>query len=180
MGCILYISAFWQEEPHLHSQCRHANLAFVFAKLPSTVSVLCMWHLRREKLTLEAASNTHIRPWETLQLPGRAQLFQRHSLSQPGTLEGLYERVETSCCWRTAWPKVFGWRVTPLCALSTFLGCLLGPFPVPPASIPLGVKSVLCTAALPGTWHERRVTCEEGWIRRALVNHLKYTSFFRL
>lgn len=55
---VYYIYFFLQDESHLYCQRHHINLAFVCAKLPSTVSVLCMWHLGREKLTLEAAFNT--------------------------------------------------------------------------------------------------------------------------
>ena len=57
-GCILYISSFWQDESHLPRRCGHANLTFVCAQLPSTVSVGAA-ALGREKHTQQAAANAN-------------------------------------------------------------------------------------------------------------------------
>lgn len=175
MGCILYISTFWQDESHLYCQCHHANFAFFCAKLPSTVSVLCMWHLGRENLTLEAAFNTY-RFLRDTAAPRKDQVEFSYSKGDPFPSLGLWRcYVNRCCCLRKAWPKVFSSRVTHFCVLSTFMGYLLVPFSIPPSSIPPGVKRVLCAVAFLGTGHERRVRCEEGWRKRAPVNHLKYT-----
>lgn len=163
MGCILYISTFWQDEFHLYSQVSSCKFC-ICAELSSTASVLCMWHLEREKLTLEAAFNTY-RVLRDTATPRNDQVGV--SYSKGGSLPGLglwrcyvnggsqaaaggrrdqrslAQGKHKSVSW--APPSVVCWGLSQ-------------------AQLPASLQEwrVPCTVAFLGTWHASRGTCEEG------------------
>lgn len=154
---------------HLPRRCGHANLTFVCAKLPGTVSGLRVWqlqHSREEKQHSrqlptqtgagEKLQETPRNDWVEFSYSKRGAftslgLFGDAGAHQPpaamGSLEELCGQVQPSCCLRKACLEGFGARVTHFHVLSIFTDCLLGPFSTPSASIPPGAMSVLCPAA---------------------------------
>lgn len=201
MGCILYISpAFGKMNPTCPIGVV-VQISHLFVLNCQVQSLCCVcgscstWERKAYTAGSCQCKQGLERNGSSQEWSGRVQLFQRTSLSQLGTL-WRYRSTLLFCSYGisggTAWAGVAklppeeslsrGSRVTHFHVLSTFMGCLLGAFSVPSASIPPGVMSVLCRAAWAGTqgmqgeWHRRRV---EGWRKRALVNHLKYTITFQ-
>lgn len=184
MGCILYISTFWQDESHLYCQCHHANLVIICAKLPSTVSVLHMWHLGRENHTLQAAFNTYRGLRDTAASRNDQVEFSYSKRSNFPSL-GLW-RCSCGISLGTVWTGVAKLLLEESLTKGLWLkgntllcpehlhGLQAGAFLNPTCQQPPGSEECALHSTL-GAQHARRWHPMEGWRKRALVNHLKYT-----
>lgn len=182
MGCILYISTFWQDGFHLYSQVSSCRFC-ICAELPSTASVLCVWHLEREKLTLEAAFNTYRvlrdtatpRNYQVGSVIPKEVLFPAWD-SGDAMWTGVDKLLLEGSMTRGHWLKG-----NTILYPEHLHGLSVGAFLKPSCQHPS--RSEECFVQWPflgpGMWAEGHVR-KEKWRKRALVNHLKYTSFFRV